>query len=79
MPKKKTATISENLEKIEALVAQLEDDDVQLEEAFVAFEQGMKLTKEVQEALRQTEQKVQVLLEEDEDFELAEFDEDYNE
>ena len=64
MPAKKTT--SPNLEKsltaLEAIVEQLEDGDIPLDKALKQFEQGIKLSRECQTALKDAEQKVQVLL-----------------
>ena len=53
-----------SLEQLETLVAAMEDGELSLEESLEAFEKGVKLTRECQTALRQAEQKVQVLLDE---------------
>jgi exodeoxyribonuclease VII small subunit len=52
----------EALTNLENLVEAMEAGDLSLEEALKAFEQGIKLTRECQQALEQAEQKVQVLL-----------------
>jgi exodeoxyribonuclease VII small subunit len=62
------------LEQLEELVASMEDGELSLEDSLKAFERGIKLTRECQTALKNAEQKVQVLLDESgepEDFELA--------
>ena len=62
------------LEQLEELVASMEDGELSLEDSLEAFEKGIKLTRECQTALKNAEQKVQVLLDESgepEDFELA--------
>jgi len=62
------------LEQLEKLVASMEDGELSLEDSLEAFEKGIKLTRECQTALKNAEQKVQVLLDESgepEDFELA--------
>ena len=53
-----------SLAQLETLVAAMEDVELSLEESLEAFEKGVKLTRECQTALRQAEQKVQVLLDE---------------
>ena len=57
------------LEELEQLVTAMEDGDLTLEQSLQAFEKGIKLTRECQTALRQAEQKVQVLLNEEGDTE----------
>ena len=62
------------LEQLEELVASMEDGELSLEDSLKAFEKGIKLTRECQTALKNAEQRVQVLLDESgepEDFELA--------
>jgi exodeoxyribonuclease VII small subunit len=62
------------LEQLEELVASMEDGELSLEESLKAFEKGIKLTRECQTALKNAEQKVQILLDESsepESFELA--------
>ncbi|HSB95035.1 MAG TPA: exodeoxyribonuclease VII small subunit [Spongiibacteraceae bacterium] len=50
------------LSELEALVAAMESGNMSLEESLLAFEAGIRLTRECQEALQQAEQKVQLLL-----------------
>lgn len=76
MPAKKQADFDFEgaLEQLEELVASMEDGELSLEDSLKAFEKGIKLTRECQTALKNAEQKVQVLLDESgepEDFELA--------
>lgn len=52
----------ESLASLESLVEAMEAGDLSLEESLKAFEQGIKLTRECQQALDQAEQKVQLLL-----------------
>ena len=70
-----------NLEKalsdLEELVEELESGDLPLEKAMKKFEEGIKLTRGCQTALKEAEQKVEILLqsaggEELEDFEVDE-------
>ncbi len=55
-----------NLEKalsdLEALVEELESGDLPLEKAMKKFEDGIKLTRGCQNALKDAEQKVEILL-----------------
>ncbi len=53
-----------SLSKLESLVEKLENSEFTLEQSLQAFEQGVKLTRQCQQALGQAEQKVQVLMEE---------------
>ena len=74
-----TSTKKFNLEKaladLEELVEELESGDLPLEKAMKKFEDGIKLTRGCQTALKEAEQKVEILLksaggEELEDFEV---------
>jgi exodeoxyribonuclease VII small subunit len=47
---------------LEALVERLEQGDLPLEESLAAFERGVLLTRSCQTALKDAEQKVQILL-----------------
>lgn len=77
MTKKKTTTAFEtDLDALENLVTQLERGDLSLEESLKNFEQGVKLTRQCQAALKDAEQKVTILLEKNgelvqEPFELS--------
>jgi exodeoxyribonuclease VII small subunit len=63
MAKKKTALdFEQSLHTLEQLVESMEGGDMTLEKSLEAFEQGIKLTKECQQALREAEQKVEILL-----------------
>lgn len=67
----KKAQTSSNLEKtletLEALVEKMESGDLSLEESLQAFEQGVRLTREAQQALQAAEQKVRILLQDDQE------------
>jgi len=71
MAKKKTSGFDfENaLEELETLVTSMEEGELSLEESLQAFEKGIKLTRECQNALKQAEQKVQILINENGDTE----------
>jgi exodeoxyribonuclease VII small subunit len=51
----------QSLEQLEALVARLESGDLPLDEALANFEQGVRLTRDCQNALSAAQQKVQLL------------------
>lgn len=51
------------LGELNSLVEQLETGKLSLEQSLSAFERGIKLTRECQQALTHAEQKVQILLE----------------
>ncbi len=77
-PSRMTSSKKLNLEKaltdLEAIVDELESGELPLEKAMKKFEDGIKLTRGCQTALKDAEQKVEILLksaggEELEDFE----------
>ena len=76
MTKKKQSKFDfeQALEDLEELVTSMEDGELSLEESLQAFEKGIKLTRECQTALKNAEQKVQVLLNESGDTEELELD-----
>jgi exodeoxyribonuclease VII small subunit len=61
---KKPFTVEHALGELEALINAMEGGELTLEQSLQAFEMGIRLTRECQEALSQAEQKVQVLLSE---------------
>lgn len=64
MAKKKTSVdFEQSLGDLQVLVERLESGDLSLEDSLTAFEQGVALTRECQEALSQAEQKVLLLTE----------------
>jgi exodeoxyribonuclease VII small subunit len=50
------------LTDLEAIVEKLEQGDLPLDESLKAFERGVELTRHCQVALKQAEQKVEILL-----------------
>ena len=65
-----------SLEQLEKLVEQMEQGDLTLEQSLAAFEQGVKLTKTCQNALKEAEQRVQILVEQNGNDALVDFDTD---
>jgi exodeoxyribonuclease VII small subunit len=51
-----------SLAELEALVQQMEQGELSLEESLAHFERGIALTRACQQALRRAEQKVEILL-----------------
>jgi exodeoxyribonuclease VII small subunit len=74
----KTVNLEKAITDLEALVEELESGDLPLEKAMKKFEEGIKLTRGCQAALKEAEQKVEILLknaggeEALEDFEIEE-------
>lgn len=65
----KSFDFEKSLENLEELVSAMEEGELSLEDSLKAFEQGIKLTRECQSALKNAEQKVQVLINENGDTE----------
>jgi len=65
----KSFDFEKSLENLEELVSAMEEGELSLEESLQAFEKGIKLTRECQSALKNAEQKVQVLINENGDTE----------
>ena len=55
-------TFESRLKSLEELVDQLESGELPLEQAVKTFEEGMKLSKQLNEALAAVEQKIETLL-----------------
>jgi exodeoxyribonuclease VII small subunit len=77
MSAKKTINLEKALTDLEEIVEELESGDLPLEKAMKKFEEGIKLTRNCQTALKDAEQKVEILLksaggEDLEDFEVDE-------
>lgn len=62
MAAKKTPNFEKSIEQLESLVEALESGDLSLEESLKTFEKGINLTRQCQQALTDAEQKVQILL-----------------
>jgi exodeoxyribonuclease VII small subunit len=67
MPNPKAATEAQPdfetaMRELEELVERLEQGDLPLEESLAAFERGVTLTRACQTALKEAEQKVEILL-----------------
>jgi exodeoxyribonuclease VII small subunit len=61
---RKAPRFEESLAELERLVEQLEQGNLALEESLQLFARGVELTRVCEKALREAEQKVQILLEE---------------
>lgn len=68
--------LEKSLAELEALVQRLEEGELSLEAALKEFEKGVKLTRECQAALKEAEQKVEILLNKDGDAAAVEFEAD---
>jgi exodeoxyribonuclease VII small subunit len=62
------------LDELEGIVSQMEQGNLPLEDALKQFERGILLVRAGQQKLTQAEQKVQILLGQQDKAELAQFD-----
>ena len=58
----KPVNLEKSLATLEKIVDELESGDLPLEKAMQKFEEGIKLTRSCQSALKDAEQKVQILM-----------------
>ena len=63
-------SVEEGFELLDGIIEKMEDDDISLEEAFAAFEEGMKVLKSTNAKIDEVEKKVKII---NEDGELDEF------
>ena len=74
MTAKKSVNLEKALADLENLVEELESGDLPLEKAMKKFEEGIKLTRRCQAALKEAEQKVEILLKSAGGEELEQFE-----
>ena len=63
------------LDDLNNIVEDMESDELSLEQSLKHFEKGIALTRQCQTALKEAEQKVQILTEKQGEFTLENFDE----
>ncbi|AGH38615.1 hypothetical protein F542_8660 [Bibersteinia trehalosi USDA-ARS-USMARC-188] len=73
MAKKPTQDFESTLKELEEIVARLESGDLPLEEALSEFESAIKLVQQGQERLQKAEQRIQILLQKDENAALVDY------
>lgn len=73
MSASKKVNLEKSLADLENLVEELESGDLPLEKAMKKFEEGIKLTRACQTALKAAEQKVEILLQSADGESLEEF------
>ena len=61
MPKKES--FKQSMDRLDEIIARLNQNEVELEEAMTLFEEGLKLVKQCDARLKQFEQRVSVLSE----------------
>jgi len=60
--RQETLAFENSLKELEALVTKMEQGNLSLEESLQHFERGIQLTRTCQQALKEAEQKVEILL-----------------
>ena len=70
---KTTFHFEQSLAELESLVERMESGEMTLEDSLKAFEQGIKYTRDCQNALAKAEQKVQLLLQKNGQMEAQPF------
>lgn len=71
--KPENMSFEESLSELDSLVNQLENGDLDLEDALKKFERGISLARSSQLKLTEAEQRVQILLQDDDQSDLAPF------
>ncbi|MEZ5543169.1 MAG: exodeoxyribonuclease VII small subunit [Pseudomonadota bacterium] len=69
-----TAGFEKSLQELEKLVERMEQGELSLEESLAHFEQGVQLSRACQQALREAEQKVEILTQKHAQEEIVPFD-----
>ena len=62
MANDKPLNLEKSLQDLEALIGELESGELPLEQAMQKFEEGIRLTRNCQAALKDAEQRVEILL-----------------
>ena len=74
--RKESPDFEQALAELEVLVEKLEAGELSLEDSLRHFERGIQLTRTCQKALKEAQQKVQILLDKDGGEALAPFEND---
>jgi exodeoxyribonuclease VII small subunit len=76
MVKKSTKTpgFEQSLKELESLVEKMEQGDLSLEDSLSHFERGVQLSRACQKALKEAEQKVEILMQKNGQDEITAFD-----
>ena len=64
----------ESMKKLEGIVTELENGNLNLDESVKRFEEGMKIAKECNTILENAEKKITILLEKDGELKEEDFD-----
>lgn len=73
MAKKPIQDFETTLKELEEIVSRLESGDLPLEEALGEFETAVKLVQQGQERLQKAEQRIQILLQKNENADLVDY------
>ena len=76
MAGKKTVSLEENFAEIEALLEELEQDDISIEDAFDKYSRGIELLKQCDRCIDKVEKKVLKLMEDGKTEEFADMERD---
>lgn len=76
MAGKKTVSLEENFAEIEALLEELERDDISIEVAFDKYSKGIALLKQCDQSIDKVEKKVLKLMEDGKTEEFADMEKD---
>ncbi|UDG80609.1 Exodeoxyribonuclease 7 small subunit [Candidatus Hartigia pinicola] len=71
--KKQSTSFESSLKELEEIVSHLEPGSLSLEEALNEFERGIQIAKQAQKVLKEAEQRVKILLIDDENQSLDDF------
>ena len=76
MAGKKTVSLEENFAEIEALLEELEQDDISIDDAFDKYSRGIELLKQCDRSIDKVEKKVLKLMEDGKTEEFADMEKD---
>lgn len=67
-------SFEDTMQELEQLVAEMEQGDIPLEQALAKFERGISLARNSQKMLKAAEQRVQILMQQDQEDVLQDLD-----
>lgn len=76
MTSKKTMNLEENFAEIEALLAELEREDITIEDAFAKYSKGIELLKQCDQSIDKVEKKVLKLMKDGTTEDFADMEKD---
>lgn len=74
MSKENNENFEESMKKLEDIVIELENGNLNLDESVNKFEEGMKISKQCNKILEEAEKKITILLENDGELEEENFE-----